>query len=65
MLETIKDYIKYLPDIPFDLVYSEYILSVQDSNIDAEMSFLLKHNKLDLRLMDNTIHQSFERLNQI
>ena len=37
MLETIKQYIKELPQEDFDTYYQTYILNVQDANIALEI----------------------------
>ena len=36
MLETVKRYIKELPDIEFNEYYQQYIFSIQDENIYSE-----------------------------
>lgn len=38
MLETVKAYIKDLPDIPFNDYYQDYICRVQDQNVIAEIN---------------------------
>ena len=38
MLETIKSYIKEIPDISFGEFYQNYICHVQDQNIAIEMN---------------------------
>jgi len=37
MLETVKTYIRELPDIPFNVFYQNYICEVQDQNILVEI----------------------------
>lgn len=36
MLETIKSYIRELPDTDFNTYYQQYVLSVQDENLMSE-----------------------------
>ena len=38
MLETVKTYIKEIPDVPFGEFYQRYICYVQDMNIQAEIN---------------------------
>jgi len=38
MLETVKTYIRDLPDIPFSIYYQNYICDVQDRNIVLEVN---------------------------
>lgn len=40
MLESVKQYIAELPDIPFWDYYQEYICEVQDQNIRVEIAGL-------------------------
>lgn len=37
MLDTIKVYIKEVPDVPFDEFYQRYICYVQDINVQMEV----------------------------
>ncbi len=50
MLETIKECIE-APYISFEQYFINYVISVQDTNIDNEMSFLCKHNFLNVNSM--------------
>lgn len=36
MLETIKSYIRELPDTDFNTYYQQYVLSIQDENLMSE-----------------------------
>lgn len=44
MLDTIKKLIDNSPYISFEQYYQNYIMQVQDSSIDAEVTFLLRNN---------------------
>lgn len=56
MLETVKSFIsKDLPCISFDMYFVEYLISVQDSNIDAELKFLIRNNSLNVLSLGNAI----------
>ena len=55
MLDTVKTYIKELPDVPFDVFYQRYICYVQDQNVQVEVKNIqtdeiLSLNKLLMRL---------------
>ena len=55
-------HIESLPDIPFDEFYMNYILQIQDQNIDIEMDFLIHRNELNPMRMNKLINKSCERL---
>ena len=63
MLTTLKQFIKDLPDIPFQHFYISYIMKVQDNNIDLEVKFLNANNLLDAYTLETSIVKEFERLN--
>jgi hypothetical protein len=55
MLDTVKTFIKELPDVPFDEFYQRYICYVQDQNIQIEVKGIqtdeiVSLNKLLMRL---------------
>lgn len=47
MLETVKQYIKSLPDEDFATFYQNYVLSVQDGNIGQEINQLETFNDIN------------------
>lgn len=55
MLDTIKRYIKNIPDITFNEYYQSYIMQVQDRNIESELKHLSARNVLSLYTMDQLI----------
>lgn len=65
MLDTVKQYIKNVPDISFQQFYQLYVTSVQDSNIDREVSYLINRNILGVNSMGVLIHNTIERLKSI
>lgn len=65
MLDTVKQYIKNVPDISFQQFYQLYVTSVQDSNIDREVSYLINRNVLGVNSMGVLIHNTIERLKSI
>lgn len=65
MLETIKRCINDVPNISFAQFYSEYILTVQDNNIESEFQYMIHHNLLNTSMMDTIIQHTHERLIQI
>lgn len=62
MLDTVKQYIKNVPDISFQQFYQLYVTSVQDSNIDREVSYLINRNILGVNSMGALIKNTIERL---
>ena len=65
MLDTVKKCIKAVPDISFQQFFQMYVTSVQDSNIDREVSYLINRNILGVNSMGLLIHNTFERLKHI
>lgn len=62
MLETVKAAIDSLPDISFEEYFMQYVLSVQDSNIEQEFLFLLDRNILDVPNIGHLIQKTYEGL---
>lgn len=48
MLKTVEEYIDNLEDITFSTFYKQYIMEVQDENIDKEVSYLLHSSQLNV-----------------
>lgn len=48
MLKTVEEYIENLEDVPFSLFYKQYIMEVQDENIDKEVSYLMHSSQLNV-----------------
>ena len=65
MLDTVKQYIKNVPDISFQQFYQLYVTSVQDSNIDREFSYLVNRNVLGVNSMGVLIKNTIEGLKRI
>ncbi len=65
MLDTVKQCIKDVPDISFQQFFQMYVTSVQDSNIDREVSYLINRNILGVNSMGMLIHNTIERLKNI
>lgn len=55
MLQTITAYIHKLDIKPFDVYYQEYIVSVQQHNINQEFRYMLNHNVVNLNMIDRAI----------
>ena len=49
MLDTVKKYIKELPDVSFDEFYQGYICDVQDQNVMAEIDSIKVGEILSLK----------------
>lgn len=67
MLETIKSYIQASANnVPFNQFYIEYVMSVQDENIERELYTMLHKNAdIDVMMMDRLINNTFEGLKDI
>ena len=57
MLETIKSYIKELPDIDFDTYYQTYICNIQDSNVISEIGSIGLDTTLSLDKLIAKLHK--------
>lgn len=67
MLETIKSYIQESSNnTPFNQFYIEYVMRVQDENIERELYTMLHKNvDIDVMMMDRLINSTFEGLKDI
>jgi len=54
MLEKIKQAIDEVPNIPFSQYYVQYIMSVQDINIELEIASAFRYQSLGLSLLKDT-----------
>jgi len=57
MLDTIKCYIKELPDQDFDDYYQNYIFSVQDQNLLAEIESIKTSDIMSLDKLIAKLHK--------
>lgn len=65
MLDKVKATIDNLPDVSFEQFYIQYIMNVQDNNIELESIAIFKHVSPDVSNLisaDHLIHRTFERL---
>lgn len=62
MLETIKNCVDNLEDVPFDKYFLMYVMEVQDSMIAEELSYMLKYNVVDVNLVDRAIADAVKQL---
>jgi hypothetical protein len=66
MLETVKGYINDLPKLTFSEFFIQYMISIQDANIDRELNSLVNHNNmLDSVMIDRLINETIEGLKDI
>lgn len=57
MLKTIREALRKGRK-PFEDMYADYILEVQDRNLEAEIRYLQRMNKLNVTFMSNIIEQT-------
>lgn len=64
MLEIIENTISDLmaDKTEFDVVYSRYVMKIQDENIDKEISYMLTNNIVSIELLDRAILKSYQEL---
>lgn len=65
MLSIIKATIEHQPDISFTEYYNSYIMSVQDRNLEKEISYLLAANDLNVLNMSKLIKHTFEGIKNL
>ena len=56
MLETVKHTIKNIPFITFEEYFIQYVMQMQDTNIDDEVTFVMRNNSLSTLSVDRLIH---------
>lgn len=63
MLETIRDSIQKMHRMEsFNSYFLQYVMDIQDSNIDKEMSYMLSHNVVSIDMIDRAILKDLESL---
>ena len=65
MLDRVRSTISNLPDISFEEYFIQYMMSVQDSNIESEASSIFKNVSPDVSNViraDRLVSKTFERL---
>ena len=62
MLDTVKDLIDEISNESedFETLFSKYVMELQDTNIDEEISYMLKHNVISVDMIDRSIHSISE-----
>lgn len=65
MLETVKNCIQSLDNISFDLFYINYIIEMQDLDLDNEFKRLTTSNVLNPASMSKLIQSTYEGLVRI
>lgn len=62
MLEIVKQKIENLGDLRFDLFFHDYVMNVQDMNIQKELDYLISNNDLTPIKIHRLVNQDMERL---
>lgn len=62
MLECVKTLMDQLENITFQEYYRDYVISVQDANIESEFAYLLSTNDLTPMRVCKLADKSMERL---
>ena len=64
MLETVRELIADVEadSIDFLQFYTEYVMSIQDENIEEELKFLVSNNKLTPMNLSKLLNSSLERM---
>lgn len=59
MLDTVVQEIHQSPCIPYKYFFGNYVMSVQDDQIEQEISFFISNNNLDVRSLDRVADMYF------
>lgn len=62
MLEIVKSCIENLDTISFNLYFVNYIIKVQDINLENEFKYLESHNCMSISKVDKLISNTYEGL---
>lgn len=62
MLEIVKSCIENLDTISFNLYFVNYIIKVQDINLENEFKYLASHNCMSISKVDKLIENTYEGL---
>ena len=62
MLETISDYIQHIDDISFNLFYINFIIKMQDVDIENEFKRLSGSNSVNINNVSKLIQSTYEGL---
>ena len=62
MLENVKESLKTLPEISFEHHFQQYVMDVQDSAINDEITSFVGNNPLDIVMIARVIKDNYERL---
>ena len=65
MLETLRQKIEAARSVNFEEYFAQYVMSVQDRNIELELKYLLKHNSLKADSIGYLIQNTYEGLREI
>lgn len=62
MLEIVRNCIESLDDISFQLYFVNYIIKMQDIDLDNEFRYLTTHNLMSISKVDRLISNAYEGL---
>ena len=62
MLGTVKSFISDLHDISFNLYFVNYIIRIQDEDLENEFRYLTSHNTISISKVDKLIENTYESL---
>lgn len=57
MLEQVMSEIRRTPYISYTEFFAEYVMDVQDRQLEDEISFVLKNNELDVKSLHRLIDE--------
>lgn len=65
MLDTIREKIELVRSVNFEGYFTQYVMSVQDRNLELELKYLLKYNSLKTDSIGYLIQNTYEGLKDI
>lgn len=63
MLDSVKQKVQYKlnENIDFNIYFIQYVHRMQDANIDAEVTFSLRNNTIDINMIDRIVNLTLDR----
>lgn len=66
MLKTIKECISNIPNEPFETYFNNYMMKVQDENLNREFRFLIdKNTNMDINDIDRLVSDTYDKMKEM
>lgn len=66
MLKMIKECISTIPNEPFETYFNNYMMNVQDENLNREFRFLIDKNiNMDINDIDRLVSDTYDKMKEM